>query len=284
MSGGELRYFRSDDGLDLACRVYGGDRAGLPVLCLPGITRNSRDFEDLAPHLAARGPVYCPDFRGRGLSARDPEWRHYVPPTYVDDMLRLLDAFGLERAAFIGTSLGGLVSMLLRERAPARVAGIVLNDIGPVIAPEGLERIKGYIGRLPPVADWDEAAAQARELYGIAWRGLSDADWRRLARRGYREDDAGRPVLDMDPMIGEAARRAGTSFGDPWQAFAALDGLPLLVLQGEHSDILTADIVAAMREHKPDLEHVVVANRGHVPLLDEPEALAAIDEFLEALD
>jgi len=227
VSDGEPRYYRSTDGLDLAYRHYGRDADGLPVVCLPGITRNSRDFEDLAATLAARRPVICPDFRGRGFSAHDPEWRNYRPPTYVRDVLTLLDTLDVARAAFIGTSLGGLVSMLLADASRDRVAGIVLNDIGPVIGPEGLERIKGYIGRAAPVATWDEAVSQAKEIYEIAWPGLSAADWQRIVRRAYREDASGRPVLDMDPMVGDAARTVGTGIEDPWALFRGLAGLPL---------------------------------------------------------
>lgn len=275
--------YRSTDGLELFYRSFGAGVRGVPVVCLPGITRNSRDFEDLAPRLAARHPVVAPDFRGRGFSAWDPVWRHYYPPTYVDDVLRLLDELRIERAAFIGTSLGGLVSMLLAGRHAGRVAGLVLNDIGPEIGPAGLARIKTYIGRAAPVASWQEAVAQAREIYGIAWPGLSDEEWLRLVRRSYREDDSGVPVLDMDPMVGDAARTVGTGIDDPWALFAALRPLPLLVLQGELSDILTADIVARMQKAHPGMQHVTVSHRGHVPLLDEPDSLAAIDGFLEGL-
>ena len=283
MTDGEPRFYRSSDGLELCYRHYGEDHDTLPVVCLPGITRNSRDFEDLAPHLASRYPVICPDFRGRGLSARDPDWRNYRPTTYVGDVLSLLDTLSIPRAAFVGTSLGGLVSNLIAAESPARVGGVVLNDVGPVIGPEGLARIKAYIGRAAPVADWDAAVAQFREIYEIAWPGLPDAAWQRLVRRSYRENARGVPELDMDPMIGEAARKVGTGLDDPWALFAAMRDLPLLVLHGEHSDILTDDIVAEMKRAKPDLRHVVVGNRGHVPLLDEPEVLAALDDFLETL-
>lgn len=284
MSAFEDRWYDSDDGLRLHYRYYGDGAAGVPVVCLPGITRNCRDFEDLGPYLAARHPVIAPDLRGRGLSAHDPEWRRYVPPTYVRDVLTLLDAERVRRAAFIGTSLGGLVSMVLGAEHRERVAGIVLNDIGPEVGPAGLARIKEYIGRLPPVTSWAEARAQIREIYGAAWPGLSDAMWQRLARRGYREDDDGVPVLDMDPKVGDAAREAGTGLGDPWVLFAALDGLPLTVLHGTMSDVLTDDIVRRMREVRPDLEYIAVPDRGHVPLLDEPQSLAAIDAFLERLE
>ncbi|MEX1266483.1 MAG: alpha/beta hydrolase [Woeseia sp.] len=283
MTDVEERWYDSADGLSLYYRRYGATQPGLPVVCLPGITRNSRDFEDLALHLARSHPVLTPDLRGRGRSEHDPNWRNYQPGTYVDDVVRLLDDADVARAAFIGTSLGGLVSMLLAAAHRARVAGVVLNDIGPEIGPAGLERIKSYIGRIPPVRNWDEALQQVREIYGAAWPDLDDDVWSRIVRRGYRENEDGIPVLDMDPKIGDAAREAGTSAGDPWRLFAALDDVPVLVLHGETSDILTDDIVAKMRAAKPDLDYVRVARRGHVPLLDEPESLAAIDDFLAGL-
>lgn len=276
-------YYESDDGLRLFYRHFGSAHDTLPVFCLPGITRNSRDFEDIAEHLAQHYPVICPDFRGRGFSDRDPQWQNYQPLTYVRDMQRLLDALAIPRAAFIGTSLGGLVSTALAHRAPLRVAGVVLNDIGPEIGAQGLERIKTYIGRVPPVKSWDEAIEQAQALYGDAWPGLSEQEWRRVVRRSYREDESGVPVLDMDPQIGEAARKVTTSLDDPWTIFAALRDKPTLVLHGEMSDILTDGIVAKMLERKPDLHHVKVRNRGHVPLLNEPECVAAIDNFLDGL-
>ena len=276
-------HYQSDDGLSLYYRHYAAGRQALPLICLPGITRNCRDFEELAVHLSSRHPVITPDFRGRGFSARDSNWGNYRPRTYVDDTLCLLRLLGIKRAAFIGTSLGGIVSMALAAEWPALVAGIVLNDIGPQIGTAGLERIKGYIGRAEPVTNWDEAVHTARNTYELAWPGLSAADWQKLARRSYRENAAGVPELDMDPMIGEAARSIGTGLDDPWQLFDALHGIPTLLLQGELSDILTDEIVTRMCEHKADLQHVKVQNRGHVPLLDEVDSLGAIDDFLEKL-
>lgn len=283
MSEFDERYIKSGDELRLYYRRYPGNTAGVPVVCLHGITRNCRDFEDLAPHLSGRHTVITPDLRGRGRSARDPEWRNYQPRTYVGDVLRLLDELHIGRAALLGTSLGGLVSMILAAEHSERVAGVVLNDIGPEIGPVGLARISGYIGRVPAVANWDEAYRQVREIYELAWPGLAEDTWRRIARRGYRENDEGAPVLDMDPKIGDAAREVGTGLADPWALFRDAGKRPMLVLQGELSDILTDDIIGRMQQANPDLRHVSVANRGHVPLLDEPDSLAAIDEFLERL-
>lgn len=277
--------FASAEGLELYCRVY--DRpAGshtLTVLCLPGLTRNSRDFEALAPYLAARYRVICPDLRGRGLSARDPQWRNYHPGTYLADLQRLMQAFELERVAIIGTSLGGLLGMMLGASAPEQVAGLVLNDIGPEVDPKGIERIKSYTGMLPPVRTWEEAITQLRTVYGNAWPGLSEDTWSALARRSYREDASGTPVLDCDPRVGDALRAAPATSVDLWPVFARLHSIPLLVIHGALSDLLSASTVERMRREKPDLERVTVGNRGHVPLLDEPEVLSGLDRFLAHL-
>jgi pimeloyl-ACP methyl ester carboxylesterase len=277
------RYFESHDGLRLFYRDWSPEQPGCPVLCLPGLTRNSRDFDELAQRLGAGHRVLTPDLRGRGRSDRDPEWRNYHPKTYVQDTWTLLDRLGLERVAVIGTSLGGMIAMLLAWQNAARIAGVVLNDVGPEIAPEGLARISAYVGRTPPVSSWEEAVAQTREIYGPSWPGLDDAAWRRMAGRAYREGPNGVPRLDSDPDIGTALREAPRPAGDLWEAFDALQDTPTLVLRGERSDVLSEDILHRMRERKPDLASVTVRNRGHVPLLDEPECVTAIDEFLEDL-
>ncbi len=279
----ELRW-RSADGLELFCRVHDRAPAGaLTVLCLPGLTRNSRDFERLAPHLAPRYRVVCPDLRGRGFSARDPQWQNYNPVQYLADLQGLSEVLGIGRCAIIGTSLGGLLAMLMAASTPERVAGIVLNDVGPEIDPRGIERIKSYAGRLPPVLTWAEAVAQLRQVFAGAWPGLSDETWATLARRSYREDESGAPRLDADPKIGEALRAAPPVPGGIWPVFARLERLPVLVIHGALSDILTEPILERMQREKPDLERLTVADRGHVPLLDEPEALSAIDRFLARL-
>jgi len=291
----EQRY-TSAEGLELYFRIYerqaprglptfGAARAPqvLTVLCLPGLTRNSRDFEALAPHLAARYRVVCPDLRGRGFSARDPRWQNYHPGTYLADLQQLLQLLELDRVAIIGTSLGGLLGMMLSATLPQRVAGLVLNDIGPEIDPKGVERIKSYTGMLPPVGTWDEAIRQLRGNYGNAWPGLSDETWSVLVRRSYRAQASGVPVLDYDPRVGDVVRAAPAMPGGLWPVFARLHSLPLLVIHGALSDILSIGTLERMQREKPDLERLTVGNRGHVPLLDEPEALAAIDRFLARL-
>jgi pimeloyl-ACP methyl ester carboxylesterase len=275
----------SADGLELYCRVYDTSApGGVTVLCLPGLTRNCRDFEALAPHLATRHRVLCPDLRGRGLSARDPQWKNYHPTIYLADLQLLMQALDLERVAIIGTSLGGLLAMMLAAAAPQRVAGIVLNDIGPQIDPQGIERIRSYTGMLPPVSTWEDAVKQLRAVYGNAWPGLADEMWATLVRRSYRADASGVPVLDCDPRVGDALRAAPPAPAEAfWPVFARLESIPMLVIRGALSDILGAATLERMQREKPDLERVIVGNRGHVPLLDEPEVLSAIDRFLGRL-
>jgi pimeloyl-ACP methyl ester carboxylesterase len=264
--------------------VYDAAGAAAPaVLCLPGLTRNSRDFEALAPHLAGRYRVFCPDLRGRGFSARDPQWLNYQPGTYLADLAGLVAHLGLTRLAIIGTSLGGILGMLLPSLLPGKIAGLVLNDIGPEIDPVGAERIRNYAGRLPPVHSWSEAVAQLRTVYTAAWPDLPDDRWITLARRSYREDASGTPVLDADPGIGEAMRAIPASTPNLWPVFATLRAMPMLAIRGVLSDILSESTLARMQREKPDLMAIRVANRGHVPLLDEPECLAAIDRFLGSM-
>ena len=275
------QFFKSTDGLKLYYRDFGRDRPGTPIICLPGLTRNSRDFEDIANYLSDRRRVITPDLRGRGFSDHDPEWRNYHPGTYVQDTWTLLDALGIERVIVIGTSLGALIAMAMSAQRPERIAGVVINDIGPEINPAGLARVQEYTGRIPPVKTWEEAARQAKEIYGQWLPGLSDDDWRKMAWRGYRENAEGIPTLDIDSNIGEAVRNVGPQKGDPWELFDTLKNTPVLLLWGLMSDILTEDIVDKMKARKEDLEVVSVPDRGHVPLLDEPECLAAIDSFLQ---
>jgi len=281
MSEFRVHRWTSHDGLSLYSRVYDeAPASALAVLCLPGLTRNSRDFERLAPHLARRFRIICPDLRGRGCSERDPNWRNYHPGSYVNDLSALLLDLGISRVAIIGTSLGGLLAMMLPSVVRDAVAGIVLNDIGPEIDPAGAARIAGYAGRLRPVTTWAQAVAQTREVYGSAWPGLPDSMWIELARRSYREDTDGVPVLDVDPMVGEALRNLPSSTPDLWPLFAALDSIPMLAIRGALSDILSEATFSRMQREKPDLVRLQVVNRGHVPLLDETECLAAIDTFL----
>lgn len=273
------------DGLKMYCREYGAaNRDGPAVLCLPGLTRNSRDFESLARGLSDRWRVLTPDLRGRGRSDYDPNWQQYQPLTYVADVGELLQQRGESRVVVIGTSLGGLIAMLMAALNPAALAGAVLNDVGPEIDPAGLARIANYVGKLPPVRTWDEAAAQARLVNGVALPDYTEEDWMRFARAAYRDDGAGRPVLDMDPRIGDAMREAPAGAApDLWPLFGLLAAVPTLAIRGETSDILSAATFAKMAQLKPDLRTLLVPGRGHAPTLDEPACRVAIRAFLESI-
>ena len=279
------RYFASTDGLRLYYRDYPAAEPGrVPVLCLPGLTRNSRDFESIALRIQRSRRVLSADLRGRGLSQHDPNWRNYHPGTYVGDVARLLADAGASRVIVLGTSLGGILAMIIAATTPQVLAGVILNDVGPEVAPEGLKRIATYVGRSVPVRSWEDAAAQARETYGLAWPDASDEDWMAFARRSYVEVD-GVPRLAMDPMIGEAVRAAPAGAApDLWPVYAALKPIPSLALRGALSDVLSPATFERMAREKPDLECVTVPRRGHPPMLDEPASVAAIDAFLARLD
>jgi pimeloyl-ACP methyl ester carboxylesterase len=276
-------YVQSHDGLALYARDYARAGVAAPtVLCLAGLTRNSADFEDLAQHLAPRFRVVAPDLRGRGRSARDARMENYQPVVYLADLAILLSSLDVSRFAVLGTSLGGLLAMMLGASQPAKVAGIVLNDIGPEVDPVGAARIRAYAGRLPAVAGWSGAVAQLQEIFAPAWPGLPAERWLLLARRCYRADPDGTLRMDADPLIGEAMRAAPVTTPAPdfWPLWRALRTMPVLCLRGAHSDILSKATLERMQHEKPDLATLTVANRGHVPLLDEPGCLAAIDAFL----
>ena len=273
------RYVAHDRCCELFARDYGG--GGLPLLLMHGLTRNSADFEPLAAHLAPRYRLIVPDQRGRGLSPSDPQPENYRPDIYCRDMLALLDSLKIERASLIGTSLGGLMAMMMAAMEPARVGPVVLNDIGPELAQEGLARIGSYVGVSEPFIDWDEAAARCEETQSAAFPGFGQADWIAFAQRTCREHADGRITYAYDPAIAEAFAADPAGSSDLWPLFEALDDRPVLVLRGALSDLLTAQTVAEMkRRHRGPFSHVEVGRRGHAPLLDEPDALVAIEAFL----
>jgi pimeloyl-ACP methyl ester carboxylesterase len=273
-------FYSSADGLRLYYRSYAARQPGwLPVLCLPGLTRNNRDFVTLAEHLSERHEVLAADLRGRGLSAWDPDSSHYQLSTYVQDVWSLLDSRGVRQVLVVGTSLGALIGMALATR-PDRIAGIVLNDAGPELDLAGLLRIGSYAGKLPPVSTWADAAAQTKSVNQAAMPDLTDAQWLDYARRSYRENAAGVPAPDMDPQIAVGFKSPPTGPLQMWPLYAQIKSVPQLVIRGALSDLLSAATVARMAREKPDLEQVTVANRGHVPLLDEPECRTALDAFL----
>lgn len=282
----EERILATADGLTIYARDYAplAPVTGLPVICLHGLTRNSRDFEVIAPRIAACGRrAVAPDMRGRGKSANDPDPAHYQPAIYAQDVSALMDKLEIPEAAFIGTSMGGIVTMVLAAMAPARIAAAVLNDIGPKLSPEGIARIGSYVGRTRPVATWGEAAEAVRAIAGSAYPArLDDGDfWDAFARRTFREREDGMIETDYDPHIALAfAASADAPPPDMTALFQALAAKPVLSVRGALSDLLSADTVAEMRAVKPDLDFVEVENVGHAPMLDEPEAWDAVLGFL----
>lgn len=286
MAGYADRWWRAPDGLTLYARDYAGvpGAARLPVICIHGLTRNSADFGAVAPVIAATGRrLLAVDVRGRGRSERAADPMTYVPPVYAGDIAVLMDQAGIARAVFVGTSMGGLITMTLAAQQPDRVAAAVLNDIGPEVARAGLERIAAYAGQPAVIETWADAAAYARRTNQVAFPHYGDAEWDAFARRLFREDETGRPVLDYDPDISAPIRAAGPAALTPdlWPAFRSLaEGRPILLVRGATSDLLDADIAARMRAAAPHMAYVEAPGVGHAPMLDEPEAMAAISAFL----
>ena len=274
------RYFTVTDGLRLHFRDYPGGDDRPPLLCLHGLTRNARDFADFAQRYAGRFRVIVLEFRGRGESAYDPQPLRYTPPTYVGDVLQLLDHLGLTKAIFVGTSLGGLVTMAVAASSPDRIAAAILNDVGPEIGEAGIERIQTYLGRDVRFHDWEEAARELANNQGPSFPGYTHDDWLAMARRNCR-DRNGEIIFDYDMAIAEPFRTAGpVPKVDLWPLFQALARKPLLVVRGEISQLLTRDTFERMRATAPGAEFVTVPGVGHAPDLDEPAARTAIDDFL----
>jgi pimeloyl-ACP methyl ester carboxylesterase len=277
------RYWTSRDGLKLHYRDYAGPNDRPPVLCLHGLTRNSRDFEALADQLAGDWRVISVDFRGRGKSEYDPQPARYMPPTYAADVLHLLDEIGVEKAVFVGTSLGGLVTMIVAGFAPQRIAGAVLNDIGPELSAEGISRIGDYVGNPVLFASWDEAAEKFREKFGEVHPSYGDEEWLAYARRVCRETSQG-VGFDYDMAIGDAFKVMDdetAAAANAWPLLKALAGRPVLLLRGERSDLLSAEVAGKMCEVLPDAELVTVPNVGHAPDFAEPESILAVDGLLK---
>jgi len=271
----------SADGLRLHFRDYPGRDDRPPVLCLHGLTRNARDFGGLAQHLAGGWRVIVPETRGRGESEYARDWSTYVPATYVADLELLLAEQGITRFVAIGTSMGGLMTMMMAARDASRLAGVVLNDIGPEVNPAGLARIGGYVGQGRSFPTWLHAARSLQEVQGTAFPDYDIDMWLEMARRNMVLGQNGRISFDYDMTIAEPFRDVSTAVPpDLWPAIDALAGVPLTLLRGELSDLLSAETVAKMRERHPGMRAVTIPRVGHAPTLDEPEARAAIDDLL----
>lgn len=270
----------ASDGLRLFYRDYPGPGERPPLLCLHGLTRNSRDFEPFAARYAGAFRIVALDFRGRGESERDSSPERYTPATYAADVIGLLDSLGIGRAVFVGTSLGGLVTMVVAATHLERIAGAILNDIGPVLEDSGLERIRGYVGKPQRFASWSEAGAYVAQINDRLPPTHAAADWERIARRICREDD-GSIVLDYDMRIADAFNETGaTPRFDMWPLYRQLAQVPLLIVRGERTDLLSHETALEMVAAAADARLVEVRGVGHAPELGEPDAVAAIDEFL----
>lgn len=275
-------FYQSDDGLRLYARDYPGPGTDSQViLCLPGLTRNSKDFAGLADALQRDFRVICPDQRGRGRSQRDTDASRYRPDRYAQDMCRLLDVLAVPEVIVIGTSLGGLMAMILLATAPARIRAVVLNDVGPEVDAKGLARIAGYVGKSAAVPDWDAAAEQTARTNGIAFPDYQAGDWLRMARELYIQEET-TPILDYDPAISQGVA-AGTASVNLWPLYDMMPAKPMMVIRGETSDILSTETVQEMVRRKPALTAVTIPGRGHAPTLGEPAARVAIEAFLEKL-
>lgn len=281
------RRFSASDGLMLSARIYGeGIDCPLPVVCLPGLTRNSRDFHELALRLSrdARYPrkIIAFDYRGRGRSDYDPDWQNYNVAVEANDISAGLTAFGIGRACFIGTSRGGLIVFMLAAQRPALLAAVVLNDIGPVLEGAGLAQIRAYLQRAPKPSNVAEAVQIQKATHGAAFPALADEDWQRMAHAIYRDTD-GRPVPDFDPNLLKTLRSIDLDkpLPDFWPQFHGLADVPVLAIRGENSTLLSAETIREMARINPRMETLTVTGQGHPPMLETGELPQRIAQFMD---
>jgi pimeloyl-ACP methyl ester carboxylesterase len=282
----EDRYWTSSDGLSLHYRNYPGPEgsAALPVLCLHGLTRNARDFAGLAEQLCRARRVIVPEMRGRGLSAYAPVSDSYAPATYVADVEKLLAEQGLERFIVIGTSMGGLMTMLMAQARPGRMAAVVMNDIGPVVDPAGLARIGSYVGQGRSYPTWIHAARALQAVHAAAFPDFTLDQWLEMAKRTMVVTQNGRISFDYDMAIAEPFGKPGNAAPpNLWLAFEALRDVPMLLVRGELSDLLSPDTIKQMGVRNPKMRAITVPRVGHAPTLDEPEVRAKIAALLDTV-
>ena len=266
--------FTTSDGLSLH---YTDEGAGLPILCLAGLTRTGGDFDYVAPHLSDHRLIRL-DARGRGQSDFDSDWRNYSLPVEGRDALELLDHLGLDRVAILGTSRGGLIAMTLAAVAKERLTGVALNDVGPVLDPKGIGFIMGYLGRNPSARTYDEAAAAMARAFP-EFEDVPKSRWLQEVQRHYTQTETGLKIT-YDPRLRDAVLAASQGAPvDLWPLFDALDGLPLATIRGANSTLFAHETLRQMQARRPDMIVAEVPGRGHVPFLDEPEALAALQDW-----
>jgi len=280
------RHWTSEDGLELFFRDYPGPEgsAAAPILCLHGLTRNSRDFAALAEHLSQWRRVIVPEMRGRGNSDYAPDSKSYAPKQYVADVEKLLAEEGIERFIAIGTSMGGLMTMLMAAARPGRIEAVVMNDIGPEIDPAGLERIGGYVGQGRSYPTWMHAARALCETHGDAFPEWDIEAWLEMAKRNMVVSQNGRISYDYDMAIAEPFQQADNAVpAKLWLAFEGLRDVPMLLVRGGLSDLLSEETVKQMGIRNPAMRAITVPDVGHAPTLDEPEVRAAIDALIAGL-
>lgn len=280
------RSWQSAEGLTLYFRDYGEANERPPVLCLHGLTRNSRDFEGVAPYIASKGwRVIVPDMRGRGKSDYAEDSATYAVPNYIGDVLGLLQQEKIERFVSVGTSMGGLMTMLIAQAMPQLIAGALLNDIGPVVDPSGIDKIRTYLGQGRSFPTWMHAARALEEVHGAAHPSFDTEDWIAMAKRGMTLCNNGRIAFDYDMKIADPFNAADENAVPPdlWPGFEALAAKPLLLVRGGLSNLLPEEAFAEMQRRAPAADAVTVPDAGHAPTLDEPEVRSAIDSLLASI-
>jgi pimeloyl-ACP methyl ester carboxylesterase len=279
-------HFRSaDDRLDLYARIYGDCSSLIPIVMMHGLTRNSADFETIAEILSPAYQLIIPDQRGRGRSQYDPDPSNYIPDIYVEDMFALLRSRNIDKAVLMGTSMGGLIAMLMAGRHPDKVAALILNDIGPAVDPRGLARLQQYVGKPVNTSNWSEAADHCRETNAIAFPDYGEEDWMNFAHRTFHLGEDGTPELSYDMAISQGVEGDTPSAApaDLWPVWRLLAQIAALVIRGQTSDILAPATLSKMAElHDAAFQAVEIANIGHAPMLDENESIAAIQTFLKS--
>ncbi len=282
-------YFTGYDGIRLYARHYPGDKSKRPIVCLSNITQNGRSYEPLAnaisSHKFGNRPVYTIDYRGRGLSENDPNWKNYTPLIEMADLMNFLSLERIHQPTFIGSGWGGVILMTLATMHSSMLGPVILNDTGPKFETNGIIRVHAFIGRLPLPTSWLKAAEQLKDLYGNSFTDLTNEDWRRIAYQNFNQKD-GKPAPAYDPELQKALMMLDVTKGPPimWEQFLALSHVPVLAIRGENSDVLSKATFEEMFNRHPNLQMFTVANEGHCPLLDDDLTIERIRLFLEKCD
>ncbi|MBL4801972.1 MAG: alpha/beta hydrolase [Emcibacter sp.] len=280
------KYYDSHDGLKLYYRDYNQENSPkIPLLCLHGLTRNSKDFDKFARHFSPTHRVISLDMRGRGRSDHDPDYNNYHIPIYAQDVLTFLAHEKIDRVITVGTSMGGLISMTIGAIKPDALHGIVLNDIGPEIDPKGIERISAYVGKGGILKNWQQAIEGVKQVNGPMFPDYDLSDWDFFARNTYRAQKDGTIAADYDPAIRTALEESSENAVpiDLWPLFESLIKIPMMTLRGENSDILSSETLEKMADIHPKFTKITVPNRAHTPDLSEDISLQGINKFINQL-